>query len=162
MARAGSPLRHRPAGEVHRAGVVAVDAEDRAGDLAAAGADEAGEADDLARAHVERDVVEDARARQPLDLEQRFADLGRQLGEQLGDVAADHLPHELVDGRVGDRRGRDVGAVAHDGDGVAEVEHLVEAVRDEEQRATLVAEAAGDGEQPVDLDAATAPRSARP
>ena len=50
--------------------------------------------------------------------------------------------------------GGDVGAVAHHGDGVAEGEHLVEAVGDEDQRATLVAQAAGDGEEPVDLDAA--------
>ena len=49
--------------------------------------------------------------------------------------------------------GGDVGAVAHHGDGVAEGEDLVEAVGDEQQRAALVAQAAGDGEEPLDLDA---------
>ncbi len=97
--------------------------------------------------------MEHARARQPVDLEQRFADLRLDLGEQVGDVAADHLPHEVVDGRVGDRRRRDVRAVAHDRDDVAEIEDLVEPVRDEQERAALVAKAPRDGEQPVDLDA---------
>ena len=133
-----------------------VDAEDRARDLAAPGADEAGETDDLTRADGEADVVEDAGAGQPVDHEHVVADLGRKLREQLGDVPADHLPHEFVDARLGDRRGRDVAAVAHDGDGVAEGEHLVEPVRDEQQRAALVAQAAGHREQPLDLDAASA------
>ena len=57
----------------HRAGVPAVDAEDRARHLAAAGADEARERDDLAAAHLERDVGEDALARQPLDLAARVS-----------------------------------------------------------------------------------------
>ena len=42
------------------AGVVAVDAEHRSGDLAATGADETGQADDLAGPYGEGDVVEDA------------------------------------------------------------------------------------------------------
>ena len=76
------------------------------------------------------------------------------LGEEVADLAADHQRDQLVDRGVGDRLGRDVLAVAHHGDGVAEGEDLVEAVRDEDQRATLVAQAAGDGEEPLDLDAA--------
>ena len=98
--------------------------------------------------------MEDARLGEPLDDQHGLADLGLLLGEQRRDVAADHLAHEVVDRGVGDRAGGDVGAVAHDRDGVAQVEDLVEAVRDEQQRATLVAQAAGDGEEPLDLDAA--------
>ena len=49
------------------AGVGSVDPEDRAGDLRAAGADEAREGDDLAGLDVEGDVEEDALAREPLD-----------------------------------------------------------------------------------------------
>ena len=55
-------------------GVVLVDAEDGAGDLAAAGADEAGEADDLAGADREADVVEDPGTLEALDLEDDVAD----------------------------------------------------------------------------------------
>ena len=67
--------REAPAVDLDRAGVPAVDAEDRARDLAAARADEARERDDLAAAHVERDVGEDALARQPVDLQHDAARL---------------------------------------------------------------------------------------
>jgi hypothetical protein len=51
----------RRAVDPHRAGVVLVDAEDGTGDLAAAGADEPGQADDLSGSDGEGDVVEGAR-----------------------------------------------------------------------------------------------------
>ena len=140
--------------QAHGAALVRVDAEDRSRDLAAPGADEAREPDDLAGAEGERDVAEHSGAGEPVDFEDDVADLRGQLREELGHVAADHLPHELVDARLGDRRRVDVGAVAHDGDGVAQREHLVEPVGDEQQRAALVAQAAGDREEPLDLDAA--------
>ena len=53
------------------AGVRLVDAEDRARHLAAPGADEPGERDDLARPDLEADVEEHALAREPVDLEHR-------------------------------------------------------------------------------------------
>ena len=59
------------------AGVPAVDPEDRARDLRPPGADEPGERDDLAAPHVERDVGEDALARQPVDLQHDRPRLGR-------------------------------------------------------------------------------------
>ena len=60
------------------------------------GADEPGEGDDLAAADVERDVGEDALARQPVDLQDDVARLGRDLREQRVHVAADHRPdHRL-------------------------------------------------------------------
>ena len=49
--------------------------------------------------------------------------------------------------------GGDVAAVAHHGDAVGEREDLVEAVRDEQDAGSAVAQAAGDGEEAVDLDA---------
>ena len=42
----------------HRAAVIGIDAEDAGGKLAAAGADQARHADDLAGAHLEGDVVQ--------------------------------------------------------------------------------------------------------
>jgi ABC-type sugar transport system ATPase subunit len=57
--------------EENFAGVELVGAEDGAGDFGAAGADEAGHADDFARAKVEGNVVEGAGAREVVDLEQR-------------------------------------------------------------------------------------------
>ena len=90
----------------------------------------------------------------PVDLENNLADLGLLLREELLDVAADHPAHDLGLGHVLDGIGRDVFAVAHDRDHVAEREDLVEAVRDEDDAAPLVAEAPCDGEQSLDLDAA--------
>ena len=53
IAAAGRLGRQRLPVDAHRPAVVGVDAEDRPGDLAAPGADEAGQADDLAGAHGE-------------------------------------------------------------------------------------------------------------
>ena len=86
-----------------------------------------------------------------LDVEHDVADRGRGLGEEVAHLAADHLGHDLRLGGLGDAVGGDVGAVAHHRDGVAEGEDLVEAVGDEDQGATLVAQAAGDGEEPGHL-----------
>ena len=49
----GIALLDGAAGKVNSAGVVVVDAEDRTGDLAAAGADKSGESYDLSGAHRE-------------------------------------------------------------------------------------------------------------
>jgi hypothetical protein len=134
--------------------VVAVDAEHRPGDLAAAGAHQPGQRHDLAGAHLEGHVVEDTGAVQPLDLEDRGADVGRGLREQVAHLAADHQRDDLVDVGLGGGPGGDVLPVAHDRDRVAEREHLVEPVRDEHQGTALVTQAACDGEQPLDLDPA--------
>ena len=88
------PRTQRSAEQLDAAPVVAVDAEHGPRDLGAAGADESGEGDDLAGAHLEVDVAEHARAREPGDREHGVADLGLDLGEQLCDVAADHLAHD--------------------------------------------------------------------
>ena len=133
------------------AGVGLVDAEDRAGDLAAAGADEPGERDDLAGADVERDVEEHALAREALDLEHLLADLRVLLREERGEVAPDHAADHLVGRHVGGPRVVDDRAVAHDRDGVADREDLVEAVRDEQHGRAVLLQRPHDGEQPRDL-----------
>ena len=66
------------------------DAEHRLHDLAAAGADQAVEAEDLALAQLEADVVEFGRVATAGDVEHRRADRGVALGEDLVDGAADH------------------------------------------------------------------------
>ena len=86
-------------------GVVAVDAEDGAGDLAAAGADEAGQADDLAGADLEGDVVEDARrGRGPRPRGRRRRPSAGVFGNRSPTSRPTIRRDDLVDGGVGDRR----------------------------------------------------------
>ena len=98
--------------------------------------------------------MEHAGRGQVRDFEHRLADDRRLFGEEIGDLAAHHPAHDLVNRGGVDAVGRDVLAVAHDRDGVAEGEDLVEAVRDEDDRASLVAKASSDSEEAVDLDPA--------
>ena len=86
-------------------------------------------------------------------LRTRLADLGVLLGEQRAELAPDHPPDHLVGRHVGDRRVVHDGAVAHHGDGVADREHLVEAVGDEQHGRALLAQRPDDREQPLDLRA---------
>ncbi len=137
-----------------RSGVVAIDSEDRASDLGTASTDEPGERDDLTGAHVEADVREDAAAAEVSHRDDGFADLRLLFGEQRRDVAPDHFAHQAVDRDVLREVGGDEGAVAHDGDAVAEIEDLVEAVRDEQDAGAPVAQRPRNREQAVDLDAA--------
>src|SRR5207249_7817646 len=66
-----------------------VDPEDAARDLRAPGADEAGEADDLAATELEADVREDAGARESLGAEDDVADLRLLLREERVERPAD-------------------------------------------------------------------------
>src|SRR4029077_9532468 len=86
---AGRAPAHRAPVEGHAARVEAVDAEDRASDLAAAGADQPGQRDDLAGPHVERDVGEDPLARQTLHAQDRLPD-ALLLRDVLYELAPDH------------------------------------------------------------------------
>ena len=135
-------------------GVVGVDAEDGAGHLGASGAHQACQRHDLSGADFEADVAEDPGPAESVDFQDRIPDLGNRLGEQRLDVAAHHLADDLRDGDVGGPVGGNVPAVPHDGDPVAQVEDLVEAVRNEEDAGSLVPEAAGDGEQALHFNTA--------
>ena len=82
---------HRLAVELDRAVLRRRDAEQRQGDVGAAGADEAREAQHLAAPQLERDVLEHALAGQARDLQQRLARPVIGAGEELGHVAPDHV-----------------------------------------------------------------------
>ena len=163
IAAVGEPRRSASPLTVTAAGVVAVDPEDRAGDLAAAGADEPGERDDLAGSHLEGDVDEDALARQALDLRARCRRASAAPAAALGELAADHRPHEIV-GReaVRARATMHAAAVAQHGDALAEREDLLEAVRDEEHRRAVGAQASRRRRTGARPRRPRAPRSARP
>ena len=135
------------AAEEHFAGEERVDAEDRLGRLAAAGADESGEADDLAFADGEGDVVH-AGGLKAARLEEDGA--GRRVGSRrivLRDLASDHVPDERGGVEAGGGRGEDDGAVAQHADVVREREDLLEAVGDVDDRNAACAQVAHDAEE---------------
>ena len=72
-------------------------AEEGLGDVAAPGADEAGDAEDLAGAHVEGDVVEDAVEVRGPCTDSTTSPIGTvSFGKHLGDLAADHHADDVV------------------------------------------------------------------
>src|SRR3984957_2579506 len=120
--------------------------EDGAGGLRAAGADETGEAEDLAVMSLERnahqfDGVRIARVAptgQALDLERDLAMLGDwAFAIERADVAPDHHANDRFDIGFGDVAGADVTTVAQHGVAIAETENLVQPMRDEDDRQTF-------------------------
>jgi hypothetical protein len=137
-----------------------VGTEDGAGDLGAAGADQAGEAQDLALADLEADVVEDhgvwvarvAGTAQALHLEGGGTlGVAAAAGEKAVDLASDHHADDSVDG---DRRhlGRaSEPSVTQHGDTVADRQHLVEPVGNEDDGDPPLLQVTDNGEEAADL-----------
>ena len=105
----------------HPAGVEAVGPEDGARHLGAAGADQPGDAENLAATHGKRHVVENrsvrvlgvAAAGKAFDRERHRSEIAvLAMGEEGVDVATDHLANDAVDRRAGDRTAADLLAVA--------------------------------------------------
>ena len=116
---------------------VAVDARDR---------------DDLTRAHVERgaaDLLDPAVVAhvEVVDLEERRRGLSRGLRDAEKHLAADHQRREARLRRALRRQGLDQLAAPEHGDPVGDLEHLVELVRDEDDRLAALGEAADDLEE---------------
>ena len=127
-------------------------AAERVDQLGLAVAVDAGDADDLAGPHLERDVahlldpavVERVQA---LDLEERLAGRRRLLVDAQQHLAPDHQPRQALLGRAGGVERLDLLAAAQHGDPVGDLEHLVELVGDEDDRLALGGEAADDREE---------------
>ena len=134
MASRGARDGDRPAVEAHLAAGRPVDAEDGAGELGAAGADQARHAEDLAaRAGTGRRAWSAWAVRpQAGDLEHRAA--GRALGRHVErfQVAADHHADHGVVPDLAPRQFAHDAAVAQHHDPVGAVLDLVQAVRDED------------------------------
>ncbi len=119
------------------------------------GADHAGDAQDLAGMQLEADVAVGAAQAQTLGLEQDLVAKRalQRLAVVLGlQAAADHQPVQPVHVGLGRRQLGDDGAVLHDVDAVAQLQHLVEAVRDEDERGARL-QRADALEQDVDVGA---------
>ncbi len=120
---------------MHRAGIDAVGAKDRAHKLGAARAQQAGDPENLAAIKVEGDVVEVPCTGQAAHFEQRREPvdrLARRPG-RAGGVAEHHADDLGGRGRA-HLDGTDIVAVAYDGAGVGDLEELAHAVRDVDHR----------------------------
>ena len=122
-------------------------------DLAAAGADQPGDPEDLAPAEGEGNVAEPAAVAQVADFQQhvgrlRFGALGR---IELAEDSADHVVDDEVRGDVGHVGGDDAVPVAEDRDPIAVVEDFHHAVRDVDDRDPARGEVAHDPEQHLRL-----------
>ena len=127
------------------------------------GADEPGERDDLARPHLEADVEEHALAGEPVDAQDRLADLARPAWGTARSSSRPTIRRTISSGVMSAiRRVVHDGAVAHHGDRVADREDLVEAVRDEQHRRALLAQRRARPRTAARPRARTARRSARP
>jgi hypothetical protein len=132
-------------------------AEDRLGRLTAAGAEETGEAHDLAGAHVEGDVVENVAAGQAPHPEHGFTLYVAVLPEaggvafDLGELAAEHGGYELELREVGQVAGMDQLAVAQHRYLLADLVELVEVVANVDDADVLVAQLPDDLEELLHL-----------
>ena len=134
------------------AGLHRVGAEQRARQLGAAGALQAGEADDLAGADLDVDVVQHRR-RDAGRLQPDVAELlGRAAGREVAvELAADHERDELAGVDLRGRLRRDVLAVLQHRDAVADGEDLAQAVGDVDHPEPALAQPAQQVEQHLDL-----------
>src|SRR5829696_6090427 len=145
------------AGHRHSPRIEGLGAEDRLGRLAAAGAEETGEADDLAGAHVEGDAVEDVAAGQALYLEHGFSLYVAVLPEaggvtfDLGELAAEHGGYELELRELGQVPGMHQLAVAQHGDLLADLVELVEVVAHVDDPNVLVSQLPDHAEERLDF-----------
>ena len=89
----------RPASESIGAG-------QHARELGSTGAEQPGDADDLAGAQAEADVVQRAVAAEPLDLQQLLAGRHAALGKVIFEIAIGHQSHQRVDRHLRQRRRR--------------------------------------------------------
>ena len=126
---------------------------DRVDELALAVAVHARDADDLARAHLEARRPRTASSPRSsttcrsVDREQRLAGLAGALLDAQEHLAPDHEPREALLGRALPRDGLDRLAAPEHGDPVGDLEHLVQLVRDEDDRLPLGLERLDDLEE---------------
>ena len=115
------------------------------------GADEPGQAEDLAAPQIERDVAKAAFEAQVLDRQDDLADRHGLFGKHLGDLAADHHANDVV---ARDARGgmlADEAAVAEHRDLVGDLEQLAHLVGDVDDAFAFGLQPADDAEEVRDL-----------
>ena len=107
--------------------------------------------EDLAGPQRQRDVAHHAAKTELAQFQQRRADLGVLLGEQLVDRPSDHHGDQLALVELADRRGADSGAVAQHRHAVGERKDLRQLVADIDDADALLAQHAHDRQQLLDV-----------
>jgi len=133
------------------AGVRLVEAEQAHRELGTAGAQQARDAQDLALAQLEADVVVLVVEVQVLDLQNGL--LAHVLGNEVvvGQLAAGHVEREIAAGQLVGLAGVDILAVPHDADVVGNLKDLLDLVADEHDGDARVAQLADGLEEGFDL-----------
>ena len=142
----------------NRAGVGRRQAEQHARQLGAAGADQAGEADDLAGGDAQAHAGNPRRGAADVVQREHVARAAARPARRLGhaepeiDVAADHQPDHAVARHLGDRQRRHQPAVAQHRHAIGERHDFLEPVRDVDAADAVGAQGADQREQPRRLD----------
>ncbi len=137
--------------ELDRAGIGGCDTKESETDVGPAGADQTGEPEHLTSAQLEADVCEGAGAAQAAHLEYRISLVMLGPREEVGRVAAHHLPDQRVLGHIGGDAGRDVPPIAEHRDAIRDRKDLLQAVGDEEDGGPGGLELPHLAEQPIHL-----------
>ena len=158
---AGFPRRIGPTVERDLARIGPVGPEQKPHALGPARTEQPRQTDDLARTDREAHVVDERRAAQAArfddgtKLGRRFGRFGPEPGRtparHRGEVPPQHGGHEVELRHLGHGADPDGGAVAHDGDAVADREELIELMTDEDRRDAVALQAPDHGEQALDL-----------
>ena len=147
----GAPDSHRLAHQLDCSRVDRVGAEDGAGEIRAAGADQPGQANNLPRAHIEADVVEHASTREAAYPQNHGARLRAAWRERLGEVSPDHHPHEVVPRDLRDPAAAHQLPVLEDRHSVGDLENLVQPMGDVDDGNPLLLQVPNDPEQVLQL-----------
>ena len=136
--------------DIDLAGFRLVNAEDGAGKLGAASADQTRNAKYLAGLDLKADVLQNAAA-EIFDLQNRSADVANLFRILLTHLTADHHVDQALTVNGSDRNRVDVTAVAQDADVAAQAEDFVQTVRDIDDGDALVAQLLDNAEHNLQL-----------
>src|SRR5437660_1188141 len=131
--------------------VCPVDAEDDSGNFGSTGTDQASKSENLAPSNLEADILKDSPARQMLHSEDFFSRLDVPLGIECFQLASNHLTYDLIDGQFTYGSGGDPSAIAKNCDTIGDLKYFFQAVADEEDGDSPLAQSFGDQEKFLNL-----------
>src|SRR2546421_32809 len=131
---------HRLAANANLACVRPVNTKNHPGNLGSSRPDQARKPKDLAPSYLEADIRKYPLARQVSHIEHDFSRLDVALGIEGFQCAPDHLTDDLLGGQFRDGRGGNARPIAKDGDTVGQFKYFLQAVTDEEDGDSALAQ----------------------